>query len=170
MKALFILLLAASSFGQSIQERVNQFDKPKDYEVTYDKFQKVTSVEYRTSIKSSKSPKGFIASKQAYFIAIMSIPDKDPPSMSWFLADVGGLLSDETLRILADGDLLESEQATGMDRSAIFPITATQMDKIVKAKIVEFQLFLFEGKFDAATLTALKNLASLTKPEPPRQP
>ena len=50
-KLALILLFAASSFGQSIQERVKKFENAKAYAVEYDQSLKKTFVRYATSIK-----------------------------------------------------------------------------------------------------------------------
>lgn len=157
MKIALILLFAASTFGQSIQDRVKTFDKPKTYKVKYDKFKLLTTVTTSHLVKSSKNH------LYMHMIATVSIPDKGTASFYFGLQSPRGdlLFSRDVLRIIADEGILNLGESD-IGYGAVFDVTE-QFPKIVKSKSVEFQLAGFEGKFDDKTLASLRNLYSLTK-------
>lgn len=155
MKIFLILLFAASCFGQSIQEQVKKFDKPKSYAVKYDKFKLLTTVTTHHRIKATKG----YSTMNMTVTAIIA----DNGTASFYLqfqSPLGKLLfSRDVLRVMADDDILDLGES-GIGYSAVFDVTA-EFSTIVKSKSVELQLARFEGKFDDKTLTALKNLYSL---------
>ncbi len=154
---LLFLLLAPVTFGQSIQDRVSKFEKPKEYLVGYDKFKKVTKVIvdriYLTRDKKSR-PFESTAYLWIYDDGIIDIG----------LGFTGPLFSNDTLRVLADGELIECEDDT-IGYSTIVLIPAAKMAKIINAKVVEMQIHGIEGKVSDKDLVRLRNLFSLTKPQ-----
>lgn len=156
MKTFLILLFAVSSFGQSIQEQVKTFDKPKSYAVKYDKFQKETTVTTSHLVKSSKNR------TYMHMLASVSIPDKGEASFYFLFQSPrrDKLFSRDVLRIMTDDEILNLGESD-IGYSTVFHIP--EFPKIVQSKSVEFQLAGFEGKLDDKTLTTLRNLYSLTK-------
>lgn len=151
---LFLLLLSTITFGQTIQDRVNKFDKPKDYTVRYDKFQKRTEIEFKSSIKTrtewlSLNPIIWVKDGGEFDTAVFIVSSTRRDLYNY-----------ETMRLLVDGELIELK-STDIDYIIAFPVTAAFLHKIAKAKTVEMQLGLFESKFDDKTLLRFKNLASL---------
>lgn len=154
---LLFLLFAPVTFGQSIQDRVNKFEKPKDYAVGYDKFKKVTKVIVDRIYL--QVPKGKNYAQTAAYLWIY-----DDGTIDIGLYFSGPLFSNDTLRVLADGELIEIEDDT-IDYSTIVLIPPAKMEKIVNAKVVELQINRIEGKVSDKDLVRLKNLFSLTKPQ-----
>jgi hypothetical protein len=167
MKLAFILLFAASCFGQTIQERVKKFENAKNYAVKYDKFQKHTEIE--TTVYLTTKGKGFFA--KSFLTLYPSLFIGDSGDVTVTLLASGGSSSFHnrpTMRFLLDGQSAELE-SNDMDDTVGFIMPVPFLERIANAKIVEVQLGTFEGKFDAKALTAFKNLHSLTiAPLPPR--
>lgn len=155
---LMFLLLAPVTFGQSIVERVAKFDKPKDYQAGYDKFKKLTTVIVDPVYLDPKQ-KGWKAPQTAVYL--LAFDDGDN---SFGFHFSGPLFSDDTLRFLLDGELLEIKDDT-IGYSTIVAVTPGQMEKIVNAKVVELQIHGIEGKISEKDMVRLKNLFSLTKPQ-----
>lgn len=156
MKYLLFLLLVPVTFGQSIQDRVAKFEKPKEYLVGYDKFQKVTKVIVDDIYLLPR------AIKRPPVSAYMWIYDDGVIDIG--LGFSGPLFSNDTLRVLADGELLEFEDDT-IGYSTIVIIPAAKLEKIVNAKVVELQIHGIEGKISDKDMVRLRNLFSLTKPQ-----
>lgn len=152
------MLLSATVWGQSIQERVKKFDKPKDYKVEYDKFQKYTTVEFTDvawSTKKDSKHDGW------YLTVIATISDSGNVSFDlYFRPSSRFLFTQATLRILYDGELMEIPSRT-IGYSALYNLSPDQFQKIIASKSVEVQISIFEGKISDKTLIKMRNLASL---------
>jgi hypothetical protein len=153
MKFLLLLLLSTAIYGQSVPERVKKFEKPKDYAVEYDKFKQRHVVTFHNYWKTKRGA--------VRFTAMAVVPDKGDVIFYWHFKPITPVvMNQERLRILADGELIESHRSDiGMD--ATFFINHDQMKKIVNAKTVEMQLWAFESKIGDSTIKKLRHLYSL---------
>lgn len=156
---LLILLLATIAAGQSIQDQIKAFDKPKSYEVTYDKFAKETKVEIEVDLSGNRSS----TPRSMTLLASATIPDEGERSYTLVMFPNNRIYSSPTLRILIDGDLLDIESFSGIRDYAAFQVTPEQWAKIANGKVVELQLVTFETTLNKKVLSQLRNLASLKK-------
>ena len=154
MRFLLLLLLSTVTFGQTIQERVSKFENSKRYVVKYDKFAKETNIHFQTGFRSGPSMMIFATIAEKNYFGL-------------FFSDVVNrpLYNHPTLKFLLDGELLTIE-SDEIDYSVMFLLTQEQAERIAKSKTVEMQLQGFETVWDAKTLTAFRNIVSLTKPPP----
>ncbi len=158
MKLLFLLLLASVTFGQSIEEKVKKFEDAKSYTATYDKFQKMTKVQTSIKIPSSKGSEQMLVWLYLY--------EGGNHIRAFVFSKSRGYYNRPFLRFLADDAVIEI-QSRDIDSIATFQIPESDWDKLANAKKVEVQLLEFEGVLDAKGITKLRNLASLTKSQPP---
>lgn len=160
-KLVLILLFAVSGFGQSIQERVKKFDNAKAYSVQYDKRVKETVIRYATSIKLPLLVYATIADNgQTDYLLLhaTTVQSKYYPM---------------TMQLSLDGELMELDNVENngkIDNGVVFPITASELERIANTKNVELRFSYFEGKLDAKTLTGFRNMVSLGKPPTPVTP
>ena len=164
---LFILCFSFTVFSQSIQDRVNQFDKPKDYEVRYDKFQKVTEVAVKEQLIKSHQPNKFLNSNLHLSIDLW-LGDSGDKFVFLSFREVNSCRTSTLRLLLNDKDVIELEDDT-IDCLSTFSVNPKQLEQIANAKTVEMQLNSFEGKFDSKTLDVFVNLLTLTKPLRPLQ-
>jgi len=161
MKYLLFLLLVPVTFGQSIQDRVNKFEKPKDYAVSYDKFKKQTLVSFSATFKSAKYRMGDMYVSVGAFI---DDGDGDVQFVIGFSRFDRQPFNRPDLRLLINGDVMCIETDSIKDH-ALIKLTTTQMSQLATAQNVEFQIENFESKFTPQMLLAIKNLNTLTKPQ-----
>lgn len=155
MKTLtLVLFCVASVFSQSIQDRVNKFDKPKSYKVEYDKFANKTTVSVTSTIKADKR-------RWVEMHAYVEIGETTSYLLIFSMSE-RFLFNHTPVRFLLDGQLLDVGE-TGIEYTPGVIVSAEHWSKIVAAKTVEIQVGPFEGTFDEKTLQRFKNLASLTK-------
>lgn len=156
MRFLLLLLLSTVTFGQTIQERVAKFENSKRYVVEYDKFDKETEISLQTGFRGLSMR----------LIAYVSDNRKNDRLYLYFSDQFNRpLYNHPTLKFLLDGEQLTIE-SDEIDYSVMFPLTPEQAERIAKSKTVEMQLQGFETVWDAKTLTAFRNIVSLTKPPP----
>lgn len=160
MKSLLLLLLLSTiTFGQTIEEQVKKFDKPKSYTVKYDKFAKSTTVDFETRLQAPGT--GFVSTRFLTLEISATIKDSGERRFLLWFTGQSRIYSDPTLRLLIDGKLLDLASVSGIAEYAAFSVTPKQWDKITAAKSVEVQLLTFESKFDDKLIKVMKNLASL---------
>lgn len=166
MKFLLLLLLCVPVFGQSFEDRVKQFEKPRDYTLTFDKFEKETKIDWHSYIRGPRK-KGFVSGNETLeLIASVHIPQSGDTWYSLlFIPSIHTIYDhDDRLRFLVDGVNLDIHDRPSIDDVAGFIVTKDEWLKLISGKTVEMQLRSFEGTLDEKTLTAFRNLASLTKP------
>ena len=159
MKTLILcLLLAVSCAAQSTV-------KPPEVNVDYDKFQKVTKLRMEASLSS------VAANTKRYtidFTTVARIPDDGKPIiLFYFSTSPKWLFNQPTLRIMVNERLLEFT-TDEIDNSVIYSIPLADFKLIANADTVDIQLIPFETSLDDRTLAGLKNLLTLTTPQPPR--
>lgn len=159
MRFLLLLLLSTVTFGQTIEERVSKFEKPKEYGVKYDKFAKTTTVDKVLAFRNTRE-----AYSPDTQIVLRLGDNGDSLIYLWFVKN-RSYYDRPTLKFLLDGELLAITN-DDIDSSVIFLLTQEQAERIAKSKTVEMQLQGFETVWDATTLTAFRNIVSLTKPPP----
>jgi hypothetical protein len=157
---LFVLLLAAVTFSQSIQEKVSKFEDAKKYFVTYDKFAKETRVVCcsRTFLKSANDSRNTVGFEMEVTLTDVGNPSfllrLDPGGNRWY--------EDVPLKFLLDGEPLTLTATSGdVRRYASFALTSDEWKRIASAKKVEMQLRGFETVWDAKVMQAIRNLNSL---------
>jgi len=163
MKTILCLsLFAAACFGQESKDWIDRLDAVPTIDVKYDKFQMVTTMKVDCPIRPTDSK----SDNWLAMIAAAQIPDNGKPHMMLMFRGIPKrLFNRPTLRFLINDRLLEYK-TDEIDNSVIYTIPYYDFERIANAKTAEIQLSPFEGKLDEATLTALKNLFTLTKPQP----
>ena len=178
---ILILVFAFTAFGQSLQDKIEKFEKHKFYKVDYDKFKDTTKVSfpyvYLKGTKESKSAAGAVGFGIIFFFdgqAVTSDVDKfyitfDATCGSWCF------LKDHSLLFLNDGQKLDlgdgshdgkvaSAGRSGITVSEfmIYTIRRDDLTVIANSKLSEFQLGSFEAVFSDYAKKVVKNMLSLS--------
>ena len=157
MRFLLLLLLSTVTFGQTIEERVSKFENSKQYGVKYDKFAKTTTVDKMLAFRNTRE------AYSPYTQVVVRLSENGEAYIYLWFAKSRSYYDRPTLKFLLDGELLAIAN-DDIDDTVMFPLTQEQAERIAKSKTVEMQLQGFETVWDAKTLTAFRNIVSLTKP------
>ena len=145
---LFILLLAVSAFGQ--------IKAPSGFTATYDKFKDLSHVYFSGYGVGVMESVGFFSNGADL------VKDQERFYLSFAGTRCHGFcFNDSTLIVLADGERIHSGTDKGLGDSAFYMVTRDTIAKIAAAKLVEYQVGRFEGKWEAKTLAKFKTLLDL---------
>lgn len=145
---LVILALSIAAFGQTTREN--------GIEVAYDKFKDVTNVR----LFEMSSPLAMITSF-SYGGAKLT---KDVDTFYLFFSGSrcsGFCFNDAALILLIDGERFHGGYRKGLGDSTIYRISRDDIKRIADAKLVEYQVGRFEGKWEEKTLAKFKTLLDL---------
>lgn len=145
---IIILLFAVSAFGQTTREN--------GIEVAYDKFKDVTNVRLieiggPLSMLTSFSYGGQILTKDAEQFYLFFSGSRCS----------GFCFNDAALILLIDGERVHGGYRKGLGDSTIYSIDRDMIKRLADAKLVEYQVGRFEGKWEAKTIAKFKTLLDL---------
>jgi hypothetical protein len=110
---ILILVFAFTAFGQSLQDKIEKFEKHKFYKVDYDKFKDTTKVSFRyvylKGTKESKSAAGAVSFGIIFFFDGQTVASGVDKFYITFDATCGSwcFLKDHSLLFLNDGQKLD---------------------------------------------------------------
>lgn len=183
-----ILLCAFPVSGQSIEEKIETFTKPKLFRFNYDRFKDLTVIKTRllnTKSKvrltkpsvsvgisfNGKEPDGNVN----YILGMVRSPLRgDPPRTIIILADEVRIVRERIIE--TPEEILPREFWRGTTNDlyndyyvkATFLLSREEFDRISGSKKIEFQYDEIEGSFDDDFKAAITNLLSLVQSKTPK--
>ncbi|HEY8562832.1 MAG TPA: hypothetical protein VIL74_20810 [Pyrinomonadaceae bacterium] len=176
---LLLILFCISGFGQTskrtveaLQNQAKTFKKSDKYQITYDKFKDITIVQtekylipyFGVNVAFSFPGKEMSERPEAVALVYTAYGQRD-----WrYLKDSNLILLIDNERADLGQGVRDSGFASGMfgetmtKEKLVYKLSLDTLEKMSKAKSIEFQIAKDEGKFNSAMLEMCKNFYQLT--------
>lgn len=148
---LLIVVLAAAAFAQDRK-------LPNDFTVSYDKFKDVSTVTFN----DGRTFAGYLVGGFDHPGEKLTATIDDFYFMFRPVGRCSGFCFDDPeLIFIIDGERISLGRDRGLHDLALYIITRPLLDRLASAKLVEFKVGRFEGKFDAKTFPKLRTLLEM---------